>query len=131
MKRVVKKPNILGMAKEPSRGVFWIIDGKVLSFSFYNDITSRGVSKSGLTYNHKKLWPDVKPGGCNKPYNYYPRGRVELTKKCPIIYVNPNFDEHDLAKVMTDFELIGEPKVVFDYSDHYKCYLDDGWEPDE
>jgi hypothetical protein len=119
------------MAKEPSRGVFWIVDGKVLLFPFYNDITSPGVAKSGLTYNHKNLWPDVKPKGCNKPYNYYPRGRVELGKKNPIIYVNPNFDKYDLAEVRKDFGLINEPKVVFDNSDHYKCYLDDGWKPDK
>lgn len=37
MKRVSKTSNILGMAKEPSRGVFWIVDRKVLSFPFYHD----------------------------------------------------------------------------------------------
>lgn len=131
MKRIIKKSAVIGMAKEPSRGVFWIVDGKVLSFPFYNDINSPGVAKSGLTYNHKNLWPDVKPKGCNKPYNYYPRGRVELRKKNPIIYVNPNFDKYDLAEVRKDFGLINEPKVVFDNSDHYKCYLDDGWKPDK
>lgn len=131
MKRVSKKSNILGMAKEPSRGVFWIVDGKVLSFPFYEDTTSLGVAKSGLTYNHKNLWPEVKPRGCNKPYNYYPRGRVELGKKFPIIYVNPNFDKFDLAEVKKDFGLVDEPKVIFDNSDHYKCYLDDGWKPDK
>lgn len=131
MKRIIKKSAVIGMAKEPSRGVFWIVDGKVLSFPFYNDITSPGVAKSGLTYNHKNLWPDVKPKGCNKPYNYYPRGRVELGKKNSIIYVNPNFDKYDLAEVRKDFGLINELKVVFDNSDHYKCYLDDGWKPDK
>lgn len=131
MKRIIKKSAVIGMAKEPSRGVFWIVDGKVLSFPFYNDINSPGVAKSGLTYNHKNLWPDVKPKGCNKPYNYYPRGRVELGKKNPIIYVNPNFDKYDLAEVRKDFGLINEPKVVFDNSDHYKCYLDYGWKPDK
>lgn len=131
MKRIIKKSALIGMSKEPSRGVFWIVDGKVLSFPFYNDINSPGVAKSGLTYNHKNLWPDVKPKGCNKPYNYYPRGRVELGKKNHIIYVNPNFDKYDLAEVRKDFGLINEPKVVFDNSDHYKCYLDDGWKPDK
>lgn len=131
MKRIIKKSAVIEMSKEPSRGVFWIVDGKVLSFPFYNDINSPGVAKSGLTYNHKNLWPDVKPKGCNKPYNYYPRGRVELGKKNPIIYVNPNFDKYDLAEVRKDFGLINEPKVVFDNSDHYKCYLDDGWKPDK
>lgn len=131
MKRVITKSTIVGMAKEPSRGVFWIIDGEVLSFPFYNDITSPGVAKSGLTYNHKNLWPEVKPRGCNRPYNYYPRGRVELTRKRLIIYVSPHFDKYDLAEVRKDFGLIDEPKVVFDNSDHYKCYLDDGWRPDK
>ena len=131
MKRVITKSTIVGMAKEPSRGVFWIIDGEVLSFPFYNDITSPGVAKSGLTYNHKNLWPEAKPRGCNKPYNYYPRGRVELTRKRPIIYVSPHLDKYDLAEVRKDFGLMDEPKVVFDNSDHYKCYLDDGWKPDQ
>ena len=118
------------MDKEPSRDVFWIVDGKVLSFPFYNDTTSLGVAKSGLTYNHKNLWPEVKPRGCNKLYNYYPRGRVELSRQFPIIYVNPNIDKFDLAEVKKDFELTDGPKVIFDNSDHYKCYLDDGWNPD-
>ena len=114
------------MAKEPSRGVFWIVDGKVISFPFYNNITSLGVAKSGLTYNHKKLWPEVKLKGCNKPYNYYPRRRVELGRKFTIIYVNPSIDKFDLAEVRKDLELTDEPKVIFDNSDHYRCYLDDG-----
>lgn len=97
MKRVSKKSNILGMAKEPSRGVFWIIDGKVLSFPFYNDTTSLGVAKSDLTYNHKNVWTEVKPKGCNKPYNYYPRGRVELGKKFPII----RYEVNKLKKLST------------------------------
>lgn len=37
MKRVSKKSNILGMAKEPSRGVFGSLTEKVLSCSFYHD----------------------------------------------------------------------------------------------
>lgn len=129
MKRILAQSSILGMTKEPSRGVFWIIDGEVLSFPFYNDIYSPGVSKSGLTYNHKNLWPQVKPKGCNKPYNYYPRGRVELGLKYPTIYVNPNFDKCDLAQVKTDFELRDEPRVIIDTSPHYRCYLDAGWVP--
>lgn len=80
-----------------------------------------------MTYNHKNLWPEVKLKGCNKPYNYYPRGRVELGKKFP---VNPNIDRFDLAEVKKDFGFVDEPKVIFDNSDHYKCYLDDGCEPD-
>ena len=54
MKKFIKH-SVLAMAKETASGVFWIIDGKVVSFLFYNDINSPGVAKSGLTYNHKKI----------------------------------------------------------------------------
>lgn len=63
-----------------SRGVFWIIDDELLSFPF-TDGFSEGVAKSGNTYNHKRLWNEIKPHGCNKPYNYYPRGRVDISNK--------------------------------------------------
>ena len=49
MKRYIKS-----MAKEPSRGVFWIIDDELLAFPFMeNDVN--GIAKSGNTYNHKEL----------------------------------------------------------------------------
>lgn len=59
-------------SKEMSRGVFWLIDDEFLAFQFMED-SLKGVVKSGNTYNHKKLWYEIKPHGCNKPYNYYPR----------------------------------------------------------
>lgn len=52
-------------AKEMSRGVFWIIDGELLAFPFMED-SLEGVAKSGNTYNHKKLWNDIKPHGSKK-----------------------------------------------------------------
>lgn len=80
-------------SKEMSRGVFWIIGDKLLAFPFMED-SLEGVAKSGNTYNHKKLWDDIKPRGCNKPYNYYTRGRVDISNKGkPIIYMNPNIAE--------------------------------------
>lgn len=90
-----------------------------------------GLSKSGNTYNHRRLWKYVKPKGCNKPYNYYPRGRVEITSKGkPIIYLNPNIDDSYISEIRKDFGIYVEPKVICDNSNHYKCYLDDGWVAD-
>lgn len=121
---------ISAMAKEPSRGVFWIIDDELYSFPFVEDDTI-GIAKSGLTYNHKKLWSDIKPKGCNKPYNYYPRGRVDFTNKGkPIIYMNPNIDESMIPDIKDMFGLRSDPVVRYDNSEHYKCYLDDGWKAD-
>lgn len=118
------------MSKETSRGVFWVIDGELLAFPFVES-TYNGVAKSGNTYNHKKLWPDVKPRGCNKPYNYYPRGRVDITNKGkPIIYLNPNIDRSIIPQIKSEFGLRAEPTIREDWSEHYKCYLDDGWKAD-
>lgn len=122
------KVKIESMAKESSRGVFWVIDNVLYSFPFSADII--GVSKSGLTYNHRKLWNFVKPRGCNKVWNYYPRGRVDFSNKGkPIIYMNLNVNENLISQIKIDFGLREEPKVMIDHSDHYKCYLDEGWKP--
>jgi len=108
------------------KGVFWLIEDKLYSFPYRGD--SVGVAKSGTTYNHKKLWPEVKPKGINKPYNYYPRGRVEITNKgTVVIWLNPIISEDWIPQIKTDFELSEEPIIKYDNSKHYKCYLDDGW----
>lgn len=117
-------------SKEMSRGVFWIIDDKFLAFPFMED-SLEGVAKSGNTYNHKKLWDDIKPRGCNKPYNYYPRGRVDISNKGkPIIYMNPNIAEEFIPLIKSEFGLRSEPVIRYDNSQHYKCYLDEGWRKD-
>lgn len=61
-------------------------------------------------------------------YNFYPRGRVEI-KKCgsSIVYMNPNIAEEYVKQIMDDFGLYEYPKIIYDNSLHYKCYLDDGW----
>lgn len=124
MKRVIKS------ARELSRGVFWVIDDELLAFPFVEGDTI-GVAKSGNTYNHKMLWDDIKPRGCNKPYNYYPRGRVELKNDgSAVIYMNPNIDESIISDIRREFGIKNTPKIVYDNSVHYRCYLDDGWRSD-
>lgn len=124
------KIKIESMSKEMSRGVFWIIDGELLAFPFYED-SAVGIAKSGNTYNHKKLWSDIKPRGCNKPYNYYPRGRVDISNKGKaIIYMNPNISEDWISSIRSEFGITETPVIRYDNSQHYKCYLDEGWKPD-
>ena len=127
MKRYVK---VQSMSKIPSTGVFWVIDNKLVAFPFDTNDTF-GVAKSGITYNHKKLWEHVKSKYKNKTYNYYPRGRVDFTNRgIAIIYMNPNIDDSFIPQIRQEFGIIEEPKIYYDYSDHYKCYLDDGWKAD-
>ena len=63
------------------RGVFWIIEDKVFPVLFEEGVHVLGISSSGDNYNHKLLWPLVRPKGRNAAYNYYPRGRVEVDNK--------------------------------------------------
>ena len=117
-------------AKETSRGVFWVIEDKLFAFPFIENST-QGLAKSGLTYNHKKLWEKLNLK-TNIPYNYYPRGRVEFSNKGkPIIWMNPNISDSYIPEIKIEFGLREEPKINYDNSEHYKCYLDDGWKPEK
>lgn len=119
------KSQKLNEAKELSRGVFWVIDDELYAYP-YAGADCMGVAKSGLTYNHEKLWKYVKPKGCNKPYNYYPRGRVDITNKGKaVIYLNPNIDEKFIKAIKLEFGIRDEPDIKYDFSKHYQCHLDD------
>ena len=38
--------------------------------------------------------------------------------------MNPNIDESWISEIKSEFGLRDDPKVNYDYSDHYKCHLD-------
>ena len=110
---------------KPKKGVFWLIeDGNLLACPFEEGETV-GLSKSGDNFNHKLLWEHVRPRGCNKPFDYYPRGRVEISNKGkPIVYMNRNIGEDVIEQIMQAFDLQERPVIHYDGSEHYKCYLD-------
>ena len=112
--------------ERPRRGVFWLIDDELLICPYDEDATI-GVAKSGDNYNHRLLWEYVKPRKCNKPFDYYPRGRVEMSNKGnPVIYMNPNIGNEYIPVIIEKFGLSEEPKVHYDGSEHYKSYIDRG-----
>ena len=49
------------------RGVFWVIDGVLSAYPFVEGIYAGGTARSGVTYNHKKLWELVR-GSRGKSY---------------------------------------------------------------
>lgn len=120
--------------KESTNGIFWYIDDtdELLSYPFGSVSTVAGIAKSGDTYNHKRLWPEIKPN--NKSYNYYPRGRVDWDNQGrATIYLNPNItDDHIINQIKSEFGIrhSDECKIEYDYSNHYRCHLDDGWKPE-
>lgn len=107
-------------------------DGNVLEKS--DELTS----KKGDNFNHKKSWEKLdKWRTRNKPFDYYPRGRVEIRHGKAIIYANPNIcGDKLIAWCKEKFNLyesngIRDIKCKPDYSEHYKCYLDREGEDDE
>ena len=109
---------------DPKRGVFWLVDGELL-VCIYDDAATAGLAKSGDNYNHRLLWEHVKPRKCNKPFDYYPRGRVEVSNKGkPVVYMNQNIGEELIPKIMESFGLPEIRKIHYDGSEHYKCFLD-------
>ncbi len=109
----------------PKRGVFWVIENNELLAFPFEEGTDIGLSKSGDNYSHKLLWEHIKPKHCNKPFDYYPRGRVEFSNKGkPIIYMNKNVGEEMICPIMEAFDLTETPIIHYDGSKHYKCCLD-------
>lgn len=126
------------------KGIFWITDlDNVYANQLYFQIpvTSDGIvinpevmhlnSKNGDNYNHKLVWKELTPKETqNKPFDYFPRGRIEINRGKATIYANPNICTQEVLDWLTDkFNLTknnGITKVVMnpDGSEHYKCYLD-------
>ena len=106
------------------RGVFWLIEGQLLAYPFDGSY-SEGIAKSGNTYNHKMLWDALRPAGRNVSFDYYPRGRVEITNQNePVVYMSPHIGNEWLKKIMLAFEIPAVPVIRYDHSIHYYCYLD-------
>lgn len=41
--------------------------------------------------------------------------------------MNPNVDKSLVPEIIIQFGLTQYPRILYDNSQHYKCYLDDGW----
>ena len=104
-------------------GVFWLIDDRLYCFPFDGSYPE-GIAKSGKTYNHEKLWQIVRPNGCRRPFDWYPRGRVEITPKGKtVIYMSPQIGAAYLPEICAAFG-VNDPAVKYDHSAHYRCHLD-------
>lgn len=129
--------------EELSKGIFWILDPNdpesSRDYCFTIPCNSEGVpdsleglnSKNGETYNHEKYWNLLnKKYTHNQAYNYYPRGRVEISHGKATIYLNPNIATPEVQKFierqfnLTSYNGIESVRLFPDGSAHYKCHLD-------
>ena len=132
------------------KGIFWIVDlenldnNKNYCFKIPSDVYGNPIddnldlnAKSGSTYNHKLVWDRLSRKLTNgKPYNSYPRGRIEIHNGVAKIFLNGNINREDVIDfLISEFNIIPHNeikniRVIEDNSHHYLCYLDDDWKED-
>ena len=120
------------------KGVFWVRslkEGDMIALRFLSDengvLTDSGITSKDI--NHQRLWErldSVITGGY--PFNYYPRGRVELRRGKALIFCSPHICTEKLKSLITErFGLMAENGIKevllkADGSAHYQCGLDGG-----
>ena len=100
------------------RGLFWYVDGELLCFP----VSSAEVDTVGN--NHRRFWETLPHSlTCGMPYNYLPRGRVELRHGKAVVYLNPSLCTPEIdARIRHAFSLPDEMPLSFkaDGSRHYR-----------
>lgn len=106
----------------PKKGPFWLIcemdsSGNIV----FEKLLFRSVELSQITPSHKDIWDSCR-GNIKKPWNYYPRGRVEVKKDKAIVYANSHcFEYADLSEQLRIAYNLGNLSLEFkaDDSSHY------------
>ena len=66
------------MLARPHKGVFWLIDGKIWAVPFDNQKYKSGISKSGDSYVHRKIWKEI---------IIILEGELKLLQKMYVLYI--------------------------------------------
>ena len=123
------------------KGIFWIVDRENLQsnepYLFCIPVDRMGApiagapipplnSKHGDNYKHKKTWEEYLPAALRrgKPYNFYPRGRVEIKDaQNAIVFLNPVLAAEDVVAYLKEQFCLENRvlKIVADGSAHYRC----------
>ncbi len=120
------------------KGIFWYnpIEKKLIVKKVACDRNGIAVeeveysSKSGDNFNHKAEWAKLPRSITNgQPYNYYPRGRVEIKNGKATVYLNPILNDNPCVMDMINDEFGLNcktllPRFVPDGSEHYKYTMD-------
>lgn len=119
------------------KGVFWIAEDELEEYFFRIPCDIKGnvvggteyplCSKDGTNYNHKALWsvlPKVLTKG--KPFDYFPRGRVEIRNAKATVYLNPDINTEEIQDLIIERFAIAKEngitavRFVSDGSWHYQ-----------
>lgn len=126
LKEVRKEDNIY------YQGAFWIIGDTVKNIK-RGKFTIRGiqipsnydgeylrsfVSKASLT--HKRLWSEYSGEFNDKPWNYFPRGRVAIYKGTAYVHLNSLFNQPDIIDEIIERYKIEDLEIEIDLNDTYQ-----------
>lgn len=107
------------------KGIFWFKDGEILAVKVLCDSVGNPLepcvfsSKSGKNFNHKKEWESFHSP---LPYNYYPRGRVEITNNKAIVFLHTSLCTNSVKSTIAACFGLHEIKIEWkaDGSKHYQ-----------
>ena len=124
-------------------GIFWVLaesekdirlENLICIRQKYDDVFSEYadyIAKNSTAFNHERDWEMFsKEFTRKKPYNYYPRGRVEVEKGKATVWMNGNI--LSLAEDVIDvfgLNALAAVTVREDGTHHYKCHFDKGFIP--
>lgn len=114
------------------QGAFWIIGesvraikqgkftivGAKLPCDFDGNYLQKYASKNALT--HKRLWQDFNRDYKDKPYNYFPRGRVAIYKGIAYIHLHSLFNQPTIVDAVTREYSLGKLEIEVDCNDLYQ-----------
>lgn len=119
-----------------SKDLFWLSDKLIIikaecdtDGNFLEIPNSNLLSENGKEFNHKKAWQTLSKSDTNgKPFNYYPRGRVQTKRGNAVVFTNENILP-EIEKIKQDFGLSDENgivdiKIKVDMSEHYLSEYD-------
>jgi hypothetical protein len=121
------------------RGLFWIPNEvRTITFKIQCDVNGTPVdadlnynSRRGDSFTHKATWKEAAQnesrGIRSKPWNYFPRGRVEIKQGKATVYYNPTLGSPEFeTKIREEFALADDLltiRFVPDHSSHYKAAI--------
>ena len=111
------------------KGVFWFIGGRIVSVKVACRADGAAAeacvysSKSGDNFNHRAEWEKLPRAATHgKPFDFFPRGRVEIKNGAATVWLNPTLNEpKTLSAIKSEFRLDGvKTAVKADGSEHYR-----------
>ena len=121
------------------KGIFWVITDAdcddLIAVTAQCDMEGNLLeniemsSKSGTNFNHKAEWSRLdKKITKAKPFNYFPRGRVEIRSGKAVVFLNPDINTEPVINLVKEQFQLGEFKridIKSDGSNHYKYIIGD------